>query len=81
MDCAPGEIVEFGRLSMRDWAQLIEGERQPFGPICAGFAFRPKDHHLGIRDADGRLLAAAGWSLVGSRSRGPGPFRSSGSAR
>ncbi|HET9124605.1 MAG TPA: GNAT family N-acetyltransferase, partial [Solirubrobacteraceae bacterium] len=75
MDCAVGEIVEFGRLSMRDWAQLIEGEHQPFGAICAGFAFRPKDHHVGIRDADGRLLAAAGWSLVDIEIAGAGALQ------
>jgi predicted GNAT family N-acyltransferase len=67
--------VEFGRLSMRDWAQLVEGECEPFGPICAGFEFRPKDHHVGIRDAAGRLVAAAGWSLVDVEIAGAGDFQ------
>lgn len=74
MDSAQMQIVEFGRLSMRDWAQLIEGEHAPFGTVCAGFEFRPKDHHVGIRDGDGALLAAGGWSRIDVEVDGHGRF-------
>lgn len=74
MDSVQLQIVELGPLSMRDWGDLVEGERDPFGDTCAGFVFRPKDHHVGIRDGDGRLLAAGGWSLVHVEVDGHGRF-------
>lgn len=74
MESAQMEIVELGRLSMRDWAQLVEGEHDPFGETCAGFEFRPKDHHIAIRGGDGTLLAAGGWSLVDVAVDGYGRF-------
>lgn len=74
MDSAQLQIVELERLSMRDWVQLVAHEREPFGAICADFEFRPKDHHVGIRDADGRLVAAGGWLLVEVVVEGHGRF-------
>lgn len=74
MDSAQMQVVEFGRFSMRDWGQLVGGEHHPFGPACAGFEFRPKDHHVGIRDRDGALVAACGWSLVDVEVDGHGRF-------
>jgi GNAT superfamily N-acetyltransferase len=61
-------------LSIRDWAQLVGGERDPFGGTCAQFEFRPKDHHVGIRDGDGTLVAAGGWSIVRVTVDGYGSF-------
>jgi GNAT superfamily N-acetyltransferase len=75
MDSAQRQIVELGRLSMRDWAQLVEGDPEPFGSACAGFEFRPKDHHIGVRDGDGTLVAAGGWSVVEVDVDGYGSFR------
>jgi predicted N-acetyltransferase YhbS len=74
MDSAQLQIVELGRLSMRDWAQLVQGEHEPFGGTCAGFEFRAKDHHVGIRDGDGTLIAAGGWSVVEVEVDGYGRF-------
>jgi GNAT superfamily N-acetyltransferase len=74
MDSAQMQIVELGRLSMRDWADLVDGEHEPFGEACAGFEFRPKDHHVGIRDREGRLLGAGGWSRVEVEVDGHGRF-------
>jgi len=74
MDSAQMQIVELGRLSMRDWAQLVQGEREPFGETCADFEFRPKDRHVGIRDSEGMLVAAGGWSLVDVEVDGHGRF-------
>jgi predicted N-acetyltransferase YhbS len=74
MDSAHLQAVELGRLSMRDWAQLVEGEHQPFGGTCAGFEFLAKDHHIGLRDGDGTLVAAGGWSHVDVEVDGHGRF-------
>lgn len=74
MESAFMQVVDLGRLSMRDWAQLVEGELDPFGSVCAGLEFRAKDHHAVIRDRDGRLLAAGGWSIVEVEVDGSGRF-------
>lgn len=68
------QIVEFGRLSLRDWAQVVAGEPAPFGEICAGLEFRPKDHHIGVRDDAGALVAAVGWTVVTLEIEGHGPL-------
>ena len=78
MDSAQPQIVEFGRLSMRDWAQLVQGEPEPFGATCAGFEFQAKQRHVGARDADGALLAACGWSRVEVEVDGHGRFEAIG---
>jgi predicted GNAT family N-acyltransferase len=54
------ELVELGALTKRDWAELQDGEHEPFGPVGAGLAWRPKDRHVGLREPDGRLVAVAG---------------------
>jgi predicted GNAT family N-acyltransferase len=54
------ELVELGALSDEDWAELQDGEHEPFGPVGAGLAWRPKDRHIGLRAPDGRLFAVAG---------------------
>lgn len=68
------QIVELGRLSLRDWAQVVAGEPAPFGEISAGLEFRPKDHHIGVRDDSGALVAAVGWTVVTLEIEGHGPF-------
>jgi GNAT superfamily N-acetyltransferase len=74
MDSAQLHVVELERLSMRDWAQLVEGEHEPFGGACAELEFQPKDHHIGLRDGDGTLIAAGGWSRVDVEVDGYGRF-------
>jgi predicted GNAT family N-acyltransferase len=54
------ELVELGALTEADWADLLAGEQDAFGPIGAGLAWRPKDRHVALRADDGRLVAAAG---------------------
>jgi predicted GNAT family N-acyltransferase len=54
------ELVELGALSDREWTELQDGEHEPFGPVGAGLAWRPKDRHVGLRGPHGRLLAVAG---------------------
>lgn len=53
------ELVELEALSREDWAELVAGEEQPFGPMGEGFSWRPKDRHVALRDR-GRLVAVAG---------------------
>jgi GNAT superfamily N-acetyltransferase len=54
------ELVELGALTEQDWAGLVDGEHEPFGPVGATLAWRPKDRHVGLRAPDGRLVAVAG---------------------
>jgi len=54
------ELVELGALTEQDWAGLEDGEHEPFGPVGAQLAWRPKDRHVGLRAPDGRLVAVAG---------------------
>jgi GNAT superfamily N-acetyltransferase len=58
------ELVELGALTEEDWAELVDGEPDPFGPIGAGLAWRPKDRHVGLRAPDGRLVAVAGAAIA-----------------
>jgi predicted GNAT family N-acyltransferase len=54
------ELVELGPLTEQDWTDLVENEREPFGPMGAGLEWRPKDRHVALRAQDGRLVAVAG---------------------
>jgi predicted GNAT family N-acyltransferase len=51
---------EQGPLTEQDWADVVDGEDEPFGLIGAGLVWRPKDRHVTFRAADGRLVAVAG---------------------
>lgn len=68
------EFVELGRLSFGEWARLTGGERSPFGEITAALEFRPKDHHVAVRDEHGRLIAAAGATVATVSVDGGEPF-------
>jgi GNAT superfamily N-acetyltransferase len=54
------ELVELGALTEQDWADLQDGEHEPFGPVGARLAWCPKDRHVGLREPDGPLVAVAG---------------------
>lgn len=54
------ELVQLGQLTERDWTDVVAGEPEPFGPIGADLAWRPKDRHVALRARDGRLVAFAG---------------------
>jgi GNAT superfamily N-acetyltransferase len=70
------EVVEFGRLTDRQRAELAAGEEDPFDAAGNTLQWRPKDRHIALRGSDGRLVASAGLVLgevqVGDRS--PMPF-------
>jgi predicted GNAT family N-acyltransferase len=60
----PVELIELGCLSDEQYATLVGDEEDPWEAAEFGLEWRPKDHHVAIRDDDGRLLAAAGLVLV-----------------
>ncbi len=57
-------MIEFGRLGDGQYAVLVGDEDDPWRAEEFGLEWRPKDHHVAIRDDDGRLLAAAGLVVV-----------------
>lgn len=64
------ELVELGRLSGAQQAELEGDEPHPWGLTGEGLEWRPKDHHVGLRDADGALVAVAGWLITEVEAQG-----------
>jgi predicted GNAT family N-acyltransferase len=58
------ELIEFGLLSEEQYAELVGDEDDPWDAAEFETEWLPKDHHVGIRDDDGRLLAVAGLVTV-----------------
>ena len=58
------ELIEFGRLSDGQYAELVGDDDDPFDAAEFAFEWLPKEHHVGVRHDDGRLLAAAGLVVV-----------------
>jgi predicted N-acetyltransferase YhbS len=54
------EVVDLGPLTDGQRAELEGGEDDPFDGAGVLLRFRPKDRHVAMRDADGRLVASAG---------------------
>jgi len=69
------ERVELGPLTEEDWEELQAGEHEPFGPVGAKLAWRPKERHIGLRAPDGRLVAVAGAVLADIEVEGAGEFQ------
>jgi GNAT superfamily N-acetyltransferase len=67
-------FVDLGRLSFGDWVRLTGGEPAAFGAATTALEFRPKDHHVGIRDERGQLMAAVGATIATVSVDGYGPF-------
>jgi GNAT superfamily N-acetyltransferase len=57
------DVVEFGRLSDGQRAELRAGEEDPFDAAGNRLHWRPKDRHVALRRADGTLIASAGLVL------------------
>jgi predicted GNAT family N-acyltransferase len=53
-------LVELDRLSEPYWEELIASEHEPFGGIGESLAWREKTRNIGVREDDGRLVAAGG---------------------
>ena len=58
------ELIEFGRLSEEQYAELVADEEDPWDAAGSELTWRPKDRHVGVHDRDGRLLAVAGLVIV-----------------
>ncbi len=54
------KLIEFETLSEGRRAELEGDELDPWGGGDLELTFVPKDHHLGVEDEDGTLVAAAG---------------------
>lgn len=54
------EVIEFGRLSESQRDELEGDEEDPFEAGDSSLRWREKERHVGLRDHDGRLVAAAG---------------------
>jgi predicted N-acetyltransferase YhbS len=68
------ELVELTVLGDADWAQLRDGEQEPFGAIGEALHWSAKDHYMALRGDDGRLLAAAGVAVFEVEVEGTGAF-------
>lgn len=58
------ELIEFGKLSEEQYAELVGDEQDPWDAAGSTLEWRPKDHHVAVRDDDGTLVAAAGLVVV-----------------
>lgn len=70
----PMQFTELGPLSLQEWVGLVGRDRAVFGPSTVGLVYRPKDHHVGVRDADGALVAAIGATIATVEVDGHEPF-------
>jgi predicted N-acetyltransferase YhbS len=67
-------LVELDRLSEPYWEELVAGEHEPFGAIGENLVWRDKTRNIGVREDDGRLVAAAGVVLAEVRVGQEPPF-------
>jgi GNAT superfamily N-acetyltransferase len=68
------ELVKLGALGEADWAELVADELEPWGSVATALQWRAKDSHVGLRAADGRLLAVGGAVTVEVEVAGAGRF-------
>ncbi|MGO9490228.1 MAG: GNAT family N-acetyltransferase [Solirubrobacteraceae bacterium] len=54
------QAIELQGVGVGEWDSLQAGEHQPWGGIAEGLSWAEKDRHVGVRGADGELLALAG---------------------
>jgi predicted N-acetyltransferase YhbS len=71
-------LVELDRLSEPYWEELVAGEHEPFGGIGENLVWRDKTRNIGVREDDGRLVAAAGMVLAEVRIGQELPFEVAG---
>ena len=66
-------MIEFGRLSESQRAELEGDEVDPFDAAGNTLQWRPKDHHVALRGPEGRLVASAGLVLSDVQADGSDP--------
>ncbi len=71
-------LVELDRLSEPCWEELVAGEHEPFGGIGENLLWREKTRNIGVREEDGRLVAAAGVVLAEVKIEQEPPFEVAG---
>jgi GNAT superfamily N-acetyltransferase len=54
------EVVELYEITPQQWGALEDGEREPWGGLAEELAWANKQRHVGLRAADGQLVAIAG---------------------
>jgi predicted N-acetyltransferase YhbS len=54
------ELIDLPEFGPDAYAQIVDGEPDPFGTDHLGIEWGPKSHHVGLMD-DGRLIGHAGW--------------------
>jgi predicted GNAT family N-acyltransferase len=54
------ELVELDGITSPQWRAIVAGEREPWGGVAEGLAWADKRRHVGVRAADGQLVAIAG---------------------
>lgn len=72
------QVVELDRLSEPYWEELVAGEHEPFGGIGEQLVWRDKTRTVGVREDDGRLVAAAGVVLAEVKVGHESPFEVAG---
>jgi predicted N-acetyltransferase YhbS len=66
-------IERVGKLTEQQWAELVDGEDDPFGVAGDPTEWREKTHHTTLRDGGGRLIASVGL-VVADVTAGGEPF-------
>ncbi len=54
------EVVDLPDFGPDEYAQIVDGERDPFGTEHLGIEWGPKSDHVGLVE-DGHLIGHAGW--------------------
>lgn len=58
------KIIEFGRLTADQRADLEGDEDDPFDSAGSTLHYRAKERHVGLRDDSGRLIASTGMVVI-----------------
>jgi predicted GNAT family N-acyltransferase len=58
------ELIELAELTDDDWAELLDGEVEPWGPVGERLQWLAEERHLALRAPDGRIVAAGGAAVV-----------------
>ena len=61
-------------LGAAGWAELSDGEHEPFGAVGHSLHWAPKERRVGLRDDTGRLVASAAEAVVPVEVEGFGAF-------